>query len=180
MKIISDYFRRQFKDTMKGLIRDHGEIIYIYLAPESVDCPNCFSDSITGKSKNVFDASFIVPQNILGQVVSPQSFSRGRCPVCKGEGKLTKYTPKPVRALVKWAPEDGDMENSSAGIEGVNIARIRVPKVNYQDIRDCEYIKVKNIKCTLFSPPVFRSLGEKEEFVVALFKAAEPGSSLKE
>lgn len=180
MKIISDYFRRQFRETMKGLIRDHGELIDIYLSPESADCPNCFSDIVTGKSKNIFDASFVSPQNILGQAVSPQPFTRGRCPVCKGEGKLTKYTPKSIRALVKWRPEDGDMENTPAGIEGENIARVRVPKINYQDIRDCEYITIKGVRCELFSPPVFRSLGNQEEFVVAFFKAVEPGKSLKD
>lgn len=179
-KIVTNAIRKTYKDLIKQVIADLGESIFVYGPPEEEDCPNCLSDLVTGESKNIYDSSFTTPVTIFGQTVSPQPFNRGRCPICKGVGKLKDYSPVTVRALVKWRVENGDMENTPVGIEGQNLVRIKARSTYYDTIRDAEYVIIDGVRCELYQPPVFRGLGQQDEMVVAFFKAVEPGHSVKE
>jgi len=179
-KIVTKAIKRVYKDLIKQVIKDLGEPILIYGTPEVADCPDCLFDRVTGKSKNIFDSSFVAPTTIFDVVINPQSFTNGRCPVCKGEGRLFDYTPKTVRAIVKWRIEDSEMERMVAGDEGSNLVRIKAKKSFYETIRDCEYAMIDGVKCVLVKPPVIRGLGQQDELVIAYLQAVSVGGSIKE
>jgi hypothetical protein len=179
-KIVTNPIRRTYRRLIRQVIKDLGKTVYVYPNPETYDCPQCLHDLVTGESKNISNPNFITPVVIFGETISPQPFTRGRCPVCKGKGHLSHYTPVIVQALVKWPIEDGDIENTPAGIEGSNLTRIKARSTYYQTVRDAEYFIVDGVRCELFQPPVIRGLGKQEEMVVAFLKASDPGHSVKE
>jgi hypothetical protein len=179
-KIVTNSIRSQYKSLIKQVIKDLGEGIDVYSAPLKEQCPNCKLDLVTKKSKNVYDTSFTASTVIFGNTIEPQSFSRGRCPVCKGDGYLFSLQPKTIKALVKWDPDKGDMDKTPAGYEGKNIVRVKASKSYYSYIRDCEYAYIDGVKCELFKPPTRRGLGATDELVVAYFQAVETGKSVKE
>ena len=179
-KIVTKPVFRMYKDLMCQVIKDLGESVLLYYDPDIADCPNCHYDRVTKKSKNVFDSSFIAPVTIFGTLISPQPFTRGRCPVCTGEGKLYSYTPITVQGLVKWQPNDSEMERTVAGDEGYNIVRVKARKTYYEKIRDCKYAIIDGTKCEIIRPPIFRGLGKQDEVIVAYFEAVETGKSVKE
>jgi len=179
-KIVTNAIRKTYKNLIKSVVKDLGETILVYGAPEKTMCPNCFQDLVTGKSKNVFRDTFITPVVIYGVTINPQAFTRGRCPVCKGEGYLTYVVPTIVKALVKWNPKDGELSRTPVGIEGSNIVRIKARRSYYEAIRDSVYATIDGVRCVLSSPPVYRGLGAQDELVVAFFQSVSPGFSVKE
>lgn len=179
-KIVTNAIKKTYKNLVKQVIKDLGESIQLYYAPVETACPNCYWDPVNKQSKNVYNSSFIAPVVIYDVTINPQSFTRGRCPVCKGAGILYSFTPIVVKALVKWSPEDSEMEYSVAGKEGMNIVRVKARKTYYVKIRDCNYAMIDGVKCELLKPPVFRGLGKDDEMVVAFFGSVEPGKSVKE
>ena len=179
-KIVTKSIKRVYKDLIKQVIKDLGEPILVYGSPDTADCPQCLYDRVTGKSKNISDDTFTTPVTIFGNIITPQPFTRGRCPVCKGEGKLFDYSPKTVRAIVKWRIEDSEMERMVVGDEGSNLARVKARSSFYDTIRDCEYATIDGVKCVLVKPPVLRGLGQQDELVIAYFQAVESGGSVKD
>ena len=179
-KIVTKPVFRIYKDLMRQVIKDLGQSVSLYHDPDVADCPNCIWDRVSKKSKNIFDSSFVTPVTIFETLISPQSFTRGRCPVCKGEGKLYNYTPIIVQALVKWDPGKSDSERTVAGVEGFNVVRIKARKTYYEKIRDCNYAIIDGVRSELVKPPILRGLGKQDEVVVAYFEAVEVGKSVKE
>lgn len=179
-QIVTNSIRKTYKDLIKQVIADLGQTILVYSPPEKEDCPNCLHDLVTGESKNIFNSSFVTPVTIFGAEVSPQSFTRGRCPICRGQGYLTNYSPTNVRALVKWDVADGEIKNTPSGLEGSNLVRIKCAATYYETIRDAEYFVVNGVRCELFKPPTRRGLGKQYEMTVAFLTAVEIGHSVKE
>jgi len=179
-KIVTKSIQRTYRNLIKQVVKDLGEAIQLYYDPEETFCPNCLWDVVSGKSKGIYNTSFVTPVTIYGKVVNPKVFSRARCPVCLGEGKLLNYTPIVVQALVKWAPADSEMERTVAGDEGRNIVRVKARKSYYIRLRDCRYAIIDGVRCELIRPPTLRGLGKTDEIVVAYFEAVEVGKSVKE
>ena len=179
-KIVSKPIFKIYSNLIKQVIKDLGESVQLYHDPSVADCPNCHYDRVAKQSKNIYDASFTVPETVLGTLITPQSFTRGRCPVCKGEGKLYSYIPINLQALVKWQPNDSEMERSPAGDEGFNVVRVKARKSYYEKMRDCNYAVIDGVRCELIRPPIFRGLGKQDEIVVAYFEAVEVGKSVKD
>jgi len=178
-KLISDEVKRTYQKLMKDLIKDAGQQVDIYGIPEEADCPNCLSDLVTGKSKGVYDTTFLSPTTIFGNVITPLSFSRGRCPVCKGEGKLFNRTPYKVKALIRWNPTAGEMEVSPVGREGHSVVRIKTEPCYYEKVRDSEFIIVDGVRCELIRPPILKGIGKRDAAVVAFLSPVEIGKSTK-
>jgi hypothetical protein len=179
-KIVTNPIRRTYRRLIRQVIKDLGKTIYVYGTPEKVDCPQCLNDVVTGESKNISNPNFITPVVIFSQTITPQPFTRGRCPVWKGKGHLSNYTPTIVQALVKWPVEEGDMENTPVGIEGDSIVRIKSRATYYESIRDAEYFIVDGVRCELFRPPTTRGLGKQTEMTVAFLRAVGVGHSISE
>jgi hypothetical protein len=153
-----------------------------YLA-RGISVNNCHQDS-TGASVNKFNTSFVTPVVIFGVTYSPQSFTRGRCPVCYGEGHLEYESTTIIHAITHWNPQSvmshGEMEATPAGLEGKNAVRVKAAKCYYNIMRDSEKAVIDGIECVLHLPPVLRSVGTKDVMAIAYYVATEVGSSVRD
>lgn len=174
---------KEIKTKFTQLKRETSTEVTIFGSPEKEDCPNCIA-SIEDASLNIYNSSFTTPVVIFGETINPTPFSRGRCPVCYGKGYLSYESSTVIKALVRWNPPDsgprGYMVEGPGGIEGKNVVRVKADVCYYEKLRDCEYIKVSNIKCELLNPPVFRSANGTDFGVTAYFISTEPGHSVRE
>lgn len=155
------------------------DVVHSYSA-DSIVVNNCIYDRANKKSSNTFDSSFVAPVSIFGSTISPQSFTRGRCPVCYGAGVLTNADTRSLKALVKWNPRRADViERTPAGREGAPVVRIKLHRENFDILVGAESFTVDGVKCELIEPPTIRGLGTQEEMVVAFLLAVEVGSDVK-
>jgi hypothetical protein len=158
-------------------VNDALENVCIHGTPTEYDCPNCHYDHTTESSSGVYDDTFVSPTTINGRVVSPVSFSRGRCPVCKGVGTIQFENKTYVASYITWNPTgNGAMEELPIGTEGNNIVLLRVPDTkHYAAIRDCVYATIDGVRCELYFPPIIRKAGRENVFVLAYFSSSEAG-----
>lgn len=179
-KIVTPAIRKVYKDLIKQVVADLNKPIIVFLAPEAVDCPNCYWDTINRKSSGQFDVGFVAPVVIFGNTISPISFNRSRCPVCFGEGQLTSEVTRNLKALVKWNPSSAeDFETLPLGREGKPMVRIKVLRSDFNNIVNAKYFTIDGVRCELIQPPTIRGLGTQEELVVAFLLATEPGTDVK-
>lgn len=175
--IVTPSIRKTYKDLIKQVIQDLHKPIFVFLTPDKEDCPNCLYDSVNKVSSGNFDSSFVAPVTIFGNTVNPQSFTRGRCPVCYGDGHLEQEVKRNVKALVKWNPRGSrkDMEVLPVGREGKAVVRIKVARDDLDLVTGSEYFLVDGVRCELLQPPTIRGLGTQEELVVAFLMEVETG-----
>ena len=150
----------------------------LYGEPVKFDCPNCYFDSTKMESSGVFKDTFTVPVEINGRVIEPREFLRGRCPVCRGSGKIEFETKWMLECYVMWNPRGdarGGMENTLVGVEGHNTALVKAEEGYFEHIRDSQYALIDGIRCVLLRPPELRRIGDELVTVHAYFRASEPG-----
>jgi hypothetical protein len=177
--IVTPSIRKKYKDLIKEVVNDLHKPILVYLEPEKEDCPNCIYDALNRRSSGKFDSTFTAPTTIFGETISPQSFTRGRCPVCLGVGYLEQEVKRNVKALVKWNPDaSSDLEVLPVGREGSAVVRIKVLRADFDLIMDAIYFLVDGVRCELVRPPTIRGLGIQEELVVAYLQEVEPGKDV--
>lgn len=179
MKLFPGALKNNITNIFNSSLNEVGKYITIYGEPDKTDCPNCLSDN-TGKSTGVFDSSFVAPVEIYGETYTPQSFNRGRCPVCFGEGYLTQDQSTGIKALIKWNPNDGETENTPGGLEGQNIVLVKTAKCYYEIIRDCKKAEVDGVECILERPPVYGSVGDGDVMVIAYFITKKEGNDVRD
>lgn len=177
-KIVDRGIRKIYSETIKQVISDLHKVITAELEPQKIDCPNCIYDTVNKKSSGVHDSTFVSSTTIFGETITPQPFTRGRCPVCFGEGELTVANTKSIKALVRWNPNE-DLEVSPAGLEGKPLVRIKAERKHYDTITQALSFTVDGVKCERIQPVNIRGLGKQEELVVAYLLAVEPGSDVK-
>jgi hypothetical protein len=179
-QIVTPDIRRVYKSLIKQVIADLNKPITAYLPPETSDCPNCLYSFSLKKSSGTFDSNFVTPVIVFGNTITPSPFTRGRCPVCFGEGKLSLSAPKSLKALVKWNPKSVKaIESTPAGRESSPIVRIKVARADLDTVTNAIYFIVDGVKCELNEPPTVRGLGEQEELIVAYLITTEVGSDVK-
>lgn len=178
MGLIPKNLAKEIKKKYSTINKEAGETVCLYLNPDKEDCPNCITNSQGGTSLGIFDTSFVAPVEIFGTIYEPTQFNRGRCPVCYGSGSIEQEVKKQITCVVRWNPtNDGDMEITQAGKEGLNIVSIKAPKCFYGNIRDCIKASISGIDCTLLNPPVLRHVGLTDITTVAYFVSIDPGHS---
>jgi hypothetical protein len=179
-QIVTPPIRRVYRKLIKQVIEDLHKPIMAYLPPATSDCPNCLYSFSLKKSSGTFDSTFVTPVVIYGQTITPAPFTRSRCPVCYGEGKLISEISKSLKALVKWNPKTTKaIESTPAGRESSPIVRIKVARSDFDTVVSAIYFKVDGVRCELNEPPTVRGLGEQEELVVAFLISTEVGSDVK-
>jgi hypothetical protein len=173
---------KEIRNKYAQIKNESSKVVFLYLEPNKTDCPNCYMTISSGASTNVFNASFVAPTTIYGNVITPISFTRGRCPVCSGKGVIEQENRVGIRSLVRWNPADGDgrLIVTVAGAEGTNVVQLKTSECYYENLRDCKYALVDNIKCELLSPPVMRSLSTQDVIVIAYLSSVNVGSSVRD
>jgi len=180
MVIVTPAIRRIYKNIITEVVEDLHKPITVFLPHTKVDCPNCIYDFVNKKSSGEFDTSFISPVVIFGNTINPISFTRGRCPVCFGEGHLEQESSRTVKALIRWNPQGADdLEVLPVGREGKARVRIKVLRTDFDLVKDSIYFLIDGVKCELIQPPTIRGLGVQEELVSAFLQEVEPGKDVK-
>ena len=179
-KIVTPPIRRVYKKLIKQVVADLNKPITAYMPPIQENCPNCLYDFSLKKSSGTFDASFVTPVVIFGNTINPILFTRSRCPVCFGEGKLSSSVTRSLKALVKWNPKSADeIKSTPIGRESSPIVRIKVLRDDFETLVAASYFIIDGIRCELNEPPTIRGLGIQEELVVAFLISTEIGSDVK-
>ena len=178
--IVTPAIRKIYKDLIKEVMNDLNKPILVYLEPEKEGCPNCFFDSANKRSSGKFDSTFVTPVVIFGETISPQLFTRGRCPVCLGVGYLKDEVVRNVKALVKWNPMPAsNLEIIPVGREGSAVVRIKVLRTDYEIVKAGLYCLIDGVRCENIRPPTIRGLGTQEELAVFYFQEVEVGWDVK-
>lgn len=157
-----DAIQKKFGNILKSVIKELSKCIEVISIEGDHECPNCFIDSISGKSSGVC-------KNSEGH---PDYFKYGRCPVCDGEGVVTVTNKKYINASVVWrgantsTSDENDLVFNDYGMEGRAIARLKTDVCNLNLFKSCDFVIVDGVECTLYNPPVVRGLGGKHILIV--------------
>jgi len=179
-KIVVPSIRRIYKQLTKQVVADLNKPVTAYMPPDEFDCANCVWDAISKKSSGKFDSTFVAPITLFGTLISPQAFTRGRCPVCLGAGKIISSVTKNLKALVKWNPSRAEeLEILPVGREGKAVVRIKVLRPDFDTVMGAQHFLVDGVRCELIMPPTIRGLGTQEELVVAYLMEVEVGKDVK-
>ncbi len=183
--LISGRVKKEFKGLMQRLVRDLSQpLIIVQESPTFIDCPNCIWDSINKKSSNIFDSSFTVPATIFSgtseeRLVTPISFTVGRCPVCLGEGQLFTKKEICIPAMINYlsaADRGGRYFDLPAGKEGVNFMIVKTLACHYDLLANNSIFVVhNNVKCEKFQPPFMRGLGGEETVCEMMLQTTDAG-----
>ncbi len=184
-QLVPTRVKKQFKKITQRLVLDLAQSLRIIQeSPLFVDCPNCIWDSINKKSSNFFQSSFTVPVTIFAstdqsRLISPVSFTEGRCPVCIGEGQLFTKKEICIPAMVNFLGRDGRggrFLDLPAGKEGVNHLVVKTLACHYELLLNNEIFVVhNNVKCEKFQPPFVRGLGGEEAVTEMVLQTTEAG-----
>ncbi len=172
--IVTPAIRKRYRTLIKQVVKDLHKLVVVHLKPDSLDCPNCFWSVLNQKSSGQLDSSFVTTVTIFGNLISPISFTIGRCQVCFGAGKLISSITRNLKALVKWE-DNGEFEITPAGREGHPLVRLKVLRKDYDTIVNAEKIIVDGVTCELIKAPTVRGLGKQEELVVTFCASIEIG-----
>ena len=177
MGLIPKNLAKEIKKKYSTINKEAGETVCLYMEPNKSNCPNCLSDT-QNDSLGIFDTTFVAPVEIFGTTYEPVQFNRGRCPICYGSGSIEQEVKKQITCVVRWNPtNDGDMDITQAGKEGLNIVSIKAIKCYYDNVRDCIKAKISGIDCALLNPPVLRHVGLTDITAVAYFVSIDTGHS---
>lgn len=183
--LVPSKVKKHFKKIVNQLVLDLSQSVRIIQeSPMFVDCPNCIWDSINKKSSNIFQSSFTTPITIFSstdqeRIISPVSFTEGRCPVCIGEGQLFTTKEICIPAMINFIGRDergGRFLDLPAGKEGVNFLVLKTLACNYELLLNNEvFIIHNNVKCEKFQPPFVRGLGGEEAVAEMVLQTTEAG-----
>jgi len=180
MGLLPPNLSKEIRNKFKTIREETHKTLFIDTLPQKADCPNCLSD-YNGASTNVFDSTFVSPVEIFGSTITPTNFTRGRCPVCYGNGQLEQEVRKRIKAIVRWNPSGqdskGDLEKTPAGIEGFNVVQIKSSVEHYDTLRDAVKATIDGIECEVLLPPVHRGVGGVDVVVVCYFVSTQVGHS---
>ncbi len=183
-QMVPNSVKKQFKKITQRLTLDLSQPLRIIQeSPSFVDCPNCVWDSINKKSSNVFQSSFTVATTIFAstdqeRVISPVSFTEGRCPVCIGEGQLFTTKEICIPAMINFIGRDrgGRFLDLPVGKEGVNFLVVKTLACHYELLLNNQiFIVHNNVKCEKFTPPFVRGLGGEEAVTEMVLQTVESG-----
>lgn len=164
---------------MKSFIKDLSRPVLVYKNPATYECPNCYYDRLTDTSTNTckWTLNEAIQKQIIyeaagGTGVRFKYFARGRCPVCKGTGKLSIQRKVWVNCKITWDPTQGSQNNLTfmpAGFEGATVVELKTDPKNIEVFSNSTKIVVDEIECLLSKPPSNRGIGNEVVLVVTAF-----------
>jgi hypothetical protein len=157
-----DAVQRKFGRILTSVTRELSKCITVITVSDLSECPNCYIDTVTGKSTGVCKHGS----------AHPNYFKFGRCPVCKGGGAIEYENKVYVNATVLWkgagssSSSQNDLVFNSYGMQGMCIAKLKTGICHLNLFKSCDYVIVDGVKCTVYNPPVIRGLGGKHILIV--------------
>jgi len=157
-----DAIEKKFGSIIKSVVKELSKQIEIITISPSIECYNCFIDSVTGKSSGVC-------KNPPGH---PDYFKYGRCPICNGEGTINIENKVCINVSIVWrganasTSDENDLVFNDYGLEGRAVARLKTDICYLNLFKACDYVIVEGVKSTVYNPPVVRGLGGKHILVV--------------
>ncbi len=178
MSLINKRIIKSHAKLIKQVVKDLSKCISVYSAPSSDECPNCVFDVAHGKSAGVrkwkpSGSSYTVFTGTDYEHTyyeNNTNFTRGRCPVCYGEGQLSQPSKTDINALITWRKStsyQGRQEWFPAGLDNVLSCRLKTEECNYEIIKEAEYFLIDGNKMVLFRPPDIEGMGGKNSLCIA-------------
>jgi len=181
---ISEKTKRKYKKRINSVIRDLGRPIEVFKQPAKYECFNCYYDKLTATSTN--ECKWTAVETIAKQQEYAAAggvgfrykyFTRGRCPICKGQGFLSTVRKVWIDCKVTWAPSTNgtDLTYTAAGVEGSTIVEIKADPKHHRTFNNCSSIRVDGIECKISEIPILRGIGNKSVMVITAFTTDKPG-----
>ena len=172
MKRIPVSIQKRYKKVMNQVVEDLSNTIIVYSPSDKVECPNCYYDSVTNKSSGVFDSSFVSSVTIFSgtsseQVITPISFTNGRCPVCFGNGFLERELSTTIKALIDFFPSElRDQRGSDIGLswypygrDGKSYVQLKTHKKYYNLLLNALFVEHAGVRYEFVQHPLFSGVG---------------------
>lgn len=142
-KYLTNTTLAKYREIVNYLRTDEiGKVVTLVSKAVQAFCNNCVWDPAGKRSSGNYNGT------------GPRSFTNGKCPVCKGTGKLGASTQtKPIKATCVWLKEDG-RDKESTGINEGNRIRMRAPRGYLSLIKAAEYVIVDSVKFEIERPPM--------------------------
>ncbi|MBV5346629.1 hypothetical protein JZU46_00130 [bacterium] len=182
MVLINRHIKKQYKKTLNLLIKDLGRSVEVIKKPVKYECFNCYFDKLTNTSTN--ECRWALQETLQKQQEHVDSggvglrykyFSKSRCPICKGKGFLETVRRQWVDCKVTWNPDGSEELNAGiSGTAGKVLVELKANPKYYKLFSNCITIKVDDIICKLFKPPILRGLGNESILIVIAFTDALP------
>jgi hypothetical protein len=176
---VKETFRKSMRNVIDGLSRK----VLVYKQPLKSECPNCFydkfTDSSTGKCKYSAAEAPLKQAEWEAQgnnTLRYRYFSKGRCPVCKGQGYIEVARKTWIDALVIWDPstQGNAMTYTPAGTEGSTVVQLKTDPKYFDTIKNCSRIVVDGVECKISRPPILRGLGTQALLIITAFTTEKP------
>lgn len=178
--------KQKYQNRIRDFVIDGlGRSVLVYKQPIKSECPNCYFDKLTNKSTNECKWTLTEAKQKQheyeasgGEGLRYKYFVRGRCPVCHGEGYLTKDRTMYVKAKVTWDPTSQGKDNTTtytaAGTEGSTLVELKMHPKYFSDIKNCTKLVVDGVDCKLSEAPILRGLGNQALMIVIAFTTDKP------
>jgi len=161
--------QQRYQSIIREVVEDLSNDVTVLNPAARVNCPDCLYDSVTNKSSGIFDSSFVAPVTVFAgtsseRTISPTAFSRGRCPICFGEGQLEATSTTVIKALIDFFPDELRAENSglhpeSFGRDGRTYIILKAHSKYYETLLNAIAVLHEGIRWELVKSPVFTGVG---------------------
>lgn len=174
---VGKHTKHRYKKILNSFINDLSRSVEVFKKPIRHECPNCFYDKLTNTSTNTCKWTLIETmqkqheyEDSGGIGVRYKYFSKGRCPVCKGKGVLEVIRKQWVDCKINWNPLDNsDILSGASGLDNKLLVELKTNPKYIKLFSNCDTMKIDEISCKLYKPPVLRGLGNEAILVVIAF-----------
>jgi hypothetical protein len=184
MIMVPASFKTAYTKYQKQLILDLSRDITIGLESYlEEDCPNCYFDTMNLGSSATFNDTFIEPITIFAgttseRTITPISFQRGICPVCRGEGRLSVPNEIIIKARVIWELKQGEPA-TPVGDAAQDKISLKADAKYFDVVNTALYFIVDGRKILLEDYPIIRSLGGTDGIVEWVCVTSDSSSEIK-
>lgn len=170
-KLVDENTFLLYKEGMRDMRDTLGRRILVKLPPVLQTCPNCRWDDVNKCSSGIYAPVYPYPADIPG----PKEF-RGRCPICKGKGRISlSLQTKRVKGQVTWL--EGDAKEVTVGgvTYEVDVEASNVDIRFYDVFEKAHSFLIDDLEVELAFKPVKEGLRDLIKFT-AYFKIKEQPS----
>ncbi len=137
-----------YESSIDQLIADLGYQITLNLPASEAECPNC-GVGFDLRSDGIYNTSHPYPTSDARNQYFPAGAT---CPVCRGSHKLLTEDSVNYTALVKYTPNEWDM--NATGIDKSEVVRLKTRIEALEEVKRADTMEVEGSLYKLISDPV--------------------------